>query len=177
MKYFIAAILSTALMTTGIAATKHTANSNTQQFKTIEEAGVNCPPAESIGFEPGTPAPDAFAKIGYITATFSASLNGTTFMNSTIDTSCPVGTPKPKIFDSAKKAKQLQKKGKTICLLIISPILADNSKNIKTISPAEIDGSYGSKDGKSIRCNYKYTGVDDPETSKPIETIVILRSV
>lgn len=176
MQYLIAALLSTLLMTNSFSATSKTVDKNTHEFKTIDEAQKNCPSADTIEFKSGTPAPGVFAKVGFVTATFSASLGGVTFMNSTIDTSCPAGTPKPEIFDSAKNAKNKKKHGDTICLLIITPILADNNKTIKDISLAEIDGSYGSMKGKSIRCNYKYTGVNDPETSKPIETVVILRS-
>lgn len=175
MKYVIT-LLSALLMTNSFAATKHSSSNHAQEFKTIEEAQKHCPEAASIEFEPGTAAPGEFAKLGYITATFSAKMNDTTFMNSTVDTSCPVGTPKPEIFASAKEGKKLQKAGDTICLLIITPILAENNKSIKTINLTAIDGSYGSMKGKSLRCNYEYTGVTDPETSKPLSSVVILRS-
>jgi len=176
MKYVMTALFSALLMTNSFAVKTESASKNVQEFKTIEEAQKHCPEADSIAFEPGTVAPGVFAKLGYVTATFSAKMNDTTFMNSLVDSSCPVGTPKPEIFASEKEAKKIKKKGDTVCLLVITPVLAENNKTIKDIKFTAMKGSYGSVNGKAVRCNYEYTGVTDPETSNPLNSVVVLRS-
>ena len=169
MKYLMAALCSTCLIMSGPAF------SQTHLFKTLDSAQKNCPPVDGIQFKAGQSAPGPLAAISYLTGTFSAKKSGRSFMNNLSDYSCPEGTAKPHAITSAKDANRAKKSGANLCLVIPTPILsADNV--VEHVEFFRMNGSYGSINGNSIRCNYSYSGIIDPETSKPLAGRLILRS-
>ena len=169
MKYLTAALFSTCLIVSG------SASSQTQQFKTLAAAQKNCPAIDIIQFKAGQPGPGPLAIIGYVTGTFSAKKNDIAFMNSLTDYSCPEGTANAHAITSAKDAERAKKSGDNICLLIPMPVVSTENM-VEHVDFFRVKGSFGSIDGDAIRCNYKYNGIIDPETSKPLQGLLVLRS-
>jgi hypothetical protein len=169
MKYLAIALLSACLIVSGPASSK------TQPFTTLASAQKNCPAVDSIQFKAGLPAPGPLAIISYLTGTFSAKKNERSFMNSISDYSCPEGTANAHAITSSKDAEHAKKSGANICLVIPTPITSAENL-VEHVEFHRINGSYGSIDRDSIRCNYMYSGKIDPETSKHLEGLIVLRS-
>jgi len=169
MKYLSAALFSTCLIVSSSASSKNI------QFKTLASAQKNCPAADNIQFKAGLPARGPLASLSYLTGTFSAIKNEKSFMNSVSDYSCPEGTANAHAITSGKDAELAKKSGANICLVIPIPITSAKS-HVEQVDFYLKNGSYGSINGNSIHCNYKYIGKIDPDTSKPLEGLLILRS-
>jgi hypothetical protein len=169
MKYLMPTLFSTCLLLSG------TALSQTHLLNTLDAAQKNCPAVDSIQFKAGQSTSGPLAAISYLTGTFSAKKNGKSFMNSESDYSCPAGTAKPHAITSAKDANVAKKSGANICLVFPTPMLSAD-KVVEHVDFFRVNGAYGSINGNSIRCNYKYSGIIDPETSKPLAGLLMLRS-
>lgn len=169
MKYLPAVMFSLCFIASAPAFSK------SQQFETLASAQENCPAVDSIQFEAGEPAPGPLAAVSFLTGTFSAKKNDKSFTNSLSDFSCPAGTAKPHAITSAKDVEDARKSGDNVCLVIIAPIIS-SAKQVEHVEFFQGKNGYGSVDGHSTICNYKYIGKVDPETSKPLESLLVLRS-
>jgi hypothetical protein len=178
MKYVIAALFAgLTFSAASFAANNDLANSLSTAFKTMKQAEDNCPPPNHISFKPGLPAPGPLGKLSLLTATFTAKKGNLTFINNIADGICPVGTTNPRPFKSQEEHLLAEKQGATPCLVMPIPADSNSSKVLKDAEFAQnADGNYGSSENAHVHCNYKYKGIIDPDTSKPLDGFLILSS-